>query len=513
MLLSGCGEKVQNTYTVGMFTDVRDFDFYENAVRVCVENAYMDYEGDSFGVYETMSLKECAEVVSRLAGNKKTENIEEFAVKKGYVSENYGDWSRAATRAEAAYMVSHAMTMDEINEVSDGAISDIYNCEEKDEIYHLYRAGIFSGDDQSNTFRPYENIVRAEMALIVERSVDKSKRVKFTMNKSEVSVIAFGDVLCHEPVMKAAKTEDGYDFSMFFKNIKPYIDAADIACINQETVFVESGFSGYPAFGTPKEVGISEAEAGFDVITQATNHAFDRGEKGILYTTEFWDDYPDINLLGIHENKSDAEKIEVIERNGIKIALLNYTYGLNGFMLPSGKDYLVDLLDDKEKIKSDMEKAKKDSDGILVFLHFGTEYKNVSTDEQEMWAQFFADEGALAVVGAHPHVVEPLEVVTAKDGRKMPVYYSLGNFVSSQNDLQCVLCAMAEFKIVKDSAGIRVEQAKIRPVVTHQEAGLYTAYLLEDYPEEMEARHRFTGKYPGKFSKEKLQEMFDKIVK
>jgi len=512
LMITGCSHEANVVYTQGMFTDVRDFDFYVDAVKLCVENDYMDYEGDTFGVYDTMSLFECADTVLRISGTR-TDNVIETAIKMRCVPKNYDDWDRAATRAEAAYMLSHAITTAEINEVADGAISDVADCPEIDEIYHLYRSGIFSGDKKSNTFRPNENIVRAEMAIAVERMTDETKRVHFSMEETEASVVAFGDVIGHTPVLDSAKTESGYDFTPLFANVKKYIDEADIACINQETIFTDGNYTGYPAFSSPQEIGEAEAEAGFDVVTQATNHAYDKGESAILYTAKFWSQYTDIKMLGIHETEADSSKIEIIEKNGIKIALLNYTYSLNGFTLPEGKDYLVDLLSDKEAIRSDMQQAKKDSDAIIVFLHFGEEYQTKENDEQAEWAQFFADEGATVIVGAHPHVVEPLRVVTASDGRQVPVYYSLGNFVSSQNDLKCTLGAMAKFTLLKTSDGVSVTGAEILPLVTHQERGNYTAYLLDDYTEELASKHRFSTEYPRRFSIENLQEMFDNIVK
>lgn len=507
LLLAGCGGQ---RYVTGMYSDVRDYDAYESAVKLCVEKGYLSCEGDVFGAYEPLSLAECASAAVKLSG-KETKNAISYAVENGIAMEDYADWDYPASREQAAYMISHAAETEEINSVLDGAIADVGESEAKEEIYHLYRAGIFAGDKEKNTFRPKENIVRAEMAIIIERVLDKSKRAVFSMDRLEASLIAFGDTIGHMPVVRSGQRGGGYNFDALFENVEKYVKESDIACINQETIFTDGNFTGYPAFGTPKEFGIAEYNAGFDVVTQATNHAFDKGERGILYTAKFWQDYP-VKLLGIHESEADAEKIEVIEKNGIRLALLNYTYGLNGFRLPEGKEYLVDILDDKEKIASEVRRAREMSDGVIVFLHFGTEYRTTPSEEQREWARLFADEGVLAIIGTHPHVAEPLEIVEGKGGNLVPVYYSLGNFISSQNDLQCALCAMASFKIVKDEKGCHIEAAKIVPVITHMENNYYTAYLLDDYPKEMEARHKFKAKYPGKFSAEYMRELFDGIV-
>lgn len=509
VLLSGCGCDKTITYESGMYTDVRDFDFYESAVRYCVNEGFMAYEGASFGIDEPVTLSECADIIADIQG-KGTNNPIKYVVENNIAPRDFEEWDTPAARGEVAYMLSKVLEHEYINPVTDGAIADVEGAYFKDDIYSLYKMGIFSGDKTQNTFRPFESMTRAEMAIVIERACDKEKRIRFDMGELSVSFVAFGDTIGHSPVLAAGKTNDGYDFTEFFENVKPYIDSADIACVNQETVFVESGFTGYPSFGSPDEFGKAEAAAGFDVITHATNHAFDRGVGGILYTTAFWDNYP-VTMLGIHESEQDAAKIEVIEKNGIKLALLNYTYSLNGYRLPNGKEYMVDLLDE-EKIISDMARAREISDGIVVFAHWGNEYQNVPSQSQRDWAKLFADNGATVIVGAHPHVVQPLEYVNAADGREVPVYYSLGNFISNQNDYQNALCAMADFKIVKDDNGVRCEEATIEPVITHMQSGFYSAYLLKDYPEEKLVHHKHKGMYGNRFTKEAYMEVFNEIV-
>lgn len=510
LLLTGCGCNKKITYESGMFTDVRDWDFYESAVALCVNEGYMTFEGDTFRVNEAVSLSECADIIVKITGAE-TDNPIKYVIDNRIAPYDFGEWDRPAARCEVAYMVAQVVKGGDINNVITGAICDTEGTFSENEIYTLYRKGIFSGDKTTNTFRPFESMTRAEMAIVVQRVCDMSKRVRFDMGTLSVSFVAFGDTIGHGPVLSAAKTNEGYDFTENFENMTAYIESADVACVNQETVFVGSNFTGYPSFGSPEAFGIAEAMAGFDVVTHATNHAFDRGEAGVLYTTAFWENYPQITMLGMHESYEDAEEISVIEKNGLKIALLNYTYSLNGYVLPKGKEYMVDLLDE-EKIRADMEKARGMSDAIVVFAHWGNEYQNVPAQSQRSWAQLFADCGATVIVGAHPHVVQPLETVTANDGRVVPVYYSLGNFISNQNDYQTALCAMADFKIIKDSSGVKCTDYVIKPVVTHMQPDYYSAYLLEDYTEEMAKKHKHRGRYGQRFTKEKYIEVFNEIV-
>ncbi len=503
LVLTGCG-KIE--YEQGMFSDVTKTDSFEEAVAFCFNERYITGEDGYFGSEDAVTLSEFADILAKMKGTKKS-GIE-FVLEENIAPLDFPDWDTALTNENCACMLSNAFNFLPINQVITGSIKDAEESYAKDAIYQMYRAGIFDGNEY---FSPFDFVNKSEMAVIVQRCVDKEKRARFAMDYLQATFIAFGDTISHSPVIKSGKTNEGYDFMHLFSNVKPYIDNADISCVNQETVFTSDGFSGYPSFGGPEEFGIAEAESGFDVVTHATNHAFDRGEKGVLYTTAFWKKYPHVTMLGMHESKEDADEISVINVNGIKIALLNYTYSLNGFVLPKGKEYLVDLLDE-DKIISDMTRAREMSDAIVVFAHWGNEYQNSPSEEQKNWAQLFADNGADVIVGHHPHVVQKLDYVVNKFGESIPVYYSLGNFISSQNDYQTALCAMADFKIVKDFSGTRCENATIEPVVTHMQMGDYTAYLLKDYPEEKLLRHKHRGKFGERFSKEKYLELFNEIM-
>lgn len=504
-ILTGCGQS-KTEYVEGSLSDVGADNFYSESVIFCINGGYMDYEGSSFGIYEPVSLSECADIISKITDKGKNNPIK-YVVDEKIAPRDFEDWDMPATRENVAYMLDKIADTTFLNEVIEGSVEDIETSYAREAIYNMYKRGIFAG----KAFRPFDNINRLEMAIIVERMCDMEKRVKLNMASLSVSFIAFGDTIGHGPVIASGQTNGGYDFTHMFENVKEYIDKTDIACVNQETVFVESNFTGYPSFGSPEEIGVAEAMAGFDVVTHATNHAFDRGVKGIEHTTSFWENYENITMLGIHQDEEDAQKIEVVKKNGIRIAMLNYTYSLNGYQLPKGKGYMVDLLNE-EKIKSDMERARNISDAIVVFAHWGNEYQNTPAQSQKNWAQLFADCGATVIVGHHPHVVQPLETVTSKDGREVPVYYSLGNFISNQNDYQNALCAMADFKIVKDNNGVRAEEAAIEPVITHMENGYYSAYLLKDYPEEKIVRHKHRGRYGQRFSVEAYSQVFAEIV-
>jgi len=194
----------------------------------------------------------------------------------------------------------------------------------------------------------------------------------------EVTLVMVGDILMHMPVNNSGRLADGSrNFDHLFTYTKDMIEAADIAIVNQEVILggPELGISGYPRFNTYYEVGDALVNAGFDVILHATNHSLDRGREGIENCLAFWEEhYPDIAVVGIYDSKEKQDEIYVCEQEGIKIAILNYTYGTNGLPFPAGMPYAVNLLD-RERIASDVARAKEIADFVVLCPHWGTEYQ------------------------------------------------------------------------------------------------------------------------------------------
>lgn len=332
-----------------------------------------------------------------------------------------------------------------------------------------------------------------------------------------VKLVAVGDDLLHTSVYQSCKTSHGYDFDPIFVHVKDETQGSDIAVINQETILVNGHYSGYPAFGSPKSVGKAIAKAGFNVVTSATNHAMDRGSSAILGTCAYWrHKHPSVTLLGIHSSKKDAAKIRVVKKNGIRIAMLNYTYGLNGIPLPRGKGYLVDLLASSRKamISKQIKRAKKKSDFVIVFAHWGTEYRHSPDSSQRSWAKFFANRGVDLVVGGHPHVVEPLKTVKGKNGHKMRCFYSLGNFVSAQRQPACLLGGMAKVTIVKKGkARATVKACKMEGLVTHigRKARSFTVYPLSQYTRKLAKKNWIHHWSSGTFTAASLKRLFKRV--
>lgn len=314
-------------------------------------------------------------------------------------------------------------------------------------------------------------------------------------NTSQISLLAVGDNLIHTQVIDSGKKEDGsYNFDHLYSNVKDEISEADIAIVNQETILGGSDFdyTGYPNFNSPTEIGDALINAGFDVILHATNHTMDMGLAGVENTLAFWGQHSEINVLGINNSRENREQIPIVEKNGIKLALLNYTFSLNGYSVPEDKPYLVNMLD-KEQMAEDIEKAEKLADLTIVFPHWGTEYVYEPTNSQKDLTKFYYDHGVDLVIGTHPHVLEPVEWVETTENKRMLVYYSLGNFMSYQKEAPRMLGGMANITITKDNTGTYISEASITPIITHYENGPvdyhYAIYKLDDYNEELAKIH------------------------
>lgn len=341
-------------------------------------------------------------------------------------------------------------------------------------------------------------------------------------NQNSVTLVMVGDMLMHMPVNRSGVKSDGnIDFSHLFTYTKKIISQADIAIANQEVILggKELGISGYPMFNTYYEVGDALVDAGFDVVLHATNHAMDRGKEGLLNCINYWEEsYPDIAYLGIQDTQEDRDTIYVVEKNGIKISILNYTYGLNGLPLPDGMPYAVNLMD-KEQMAIDIAKAKEVSDFVVVCPHWGTEYVLKASSYQKDYAQFFLENGVDLVIGTHPHVIEPVELLTDEKGNELLVYYSLGNYVNSTASEEAdigerMLGAIAEITIKKeDNGSVVIDEYNAHPIVTYVSANKknISVFPLNMFNDEL-AKRSFTVKLDTAFSKTYMEDIWQSVM-
>lgn len=325
----------------------------------------------------------------------------------------------------------------------------------------------------------------------------------FTKEDTDISFVVFGDNLIHEPIYQyglhnsahadnvntdksysnGSSRNNGFNFLFENKDIKKAIASCDVAVLNQETPLTDEPdkYSGYPKFGTPVGVGEAISNAGFDVVTCATNHALDQGVDGVSFTKDFFDSR-EITCIGIQSvDEKEYRPYEILARGGARFALFNYTYGTNGLTIPTDKAYMLHLLDDEARVRADIEKARSETDFVLVFAHWGTEYEKQADEFQQKWAQIFLESGVDVVVGTHPHVLQPYEILRDDGGREMLVYYSIGNYISAQPDKTCVKGGMARFTVSLTPDGYKITEYTLQPlVITRQEDGKYAVGFSEE---------------------------------
>jgi len=248
----------------------------------------------------------------------------------------------------------------------------------------------------------------------------------------KITIGAIGDILIHSPVYLDAFNGAVYNFDPMFEHVKPLLEKPDALTANQESMLggLKLGLSDYPMFNSPHEVADALVHSGVDIVSTANNHTLDKGEKGIQSEAAYLESIG-LSYVGSFIDEKDRQKLRVIHKNGIKIAFLSYTYGTNGIPVPNGKDFLVNLID-RETMKDEIHRAKKEADVIVMSIHWGNEYQRIPTNDQKDLAKFLANEGVDIIYGSHPHVLQPMEWIQTTDGRKTFVIYSLGNFISGQ---------------------------------------------------------------------------------
>ena len=317
--------------------------------------------------------------------------------------------------------------------------------------------------------------------LNIDKDKDKNNIVDKDKNKVEVkeenyeaSLIAVGDNLIHSSVFKDANKHanyNGYDFKPMITYIKDIVSNYDIGYFNQETILggTELGLSDYPTFNSPYEAGDAMLDAGFNLVSLATNHTVDRGKKAVVNSCAYWKDKTDVLTSGSYCSDEERNEIKIAEVNNISYTMLNYTYGTNG--MPVSNDYLVNVwptdldINDPDRdtkyqeykkiVKEDIERVRDKVDVLIVAMHWGVEYTHTPTKYEVDMAEYLASLDVDLIIGTHPHVIQP---VTWIDDTL--VIYSLGNFISAQYQNQstckyykCTVGLMTSLKIEKSVKG------------------------------------------------------------
>ena len=343
-------------------------------------------------------------------------------------------------------------------------------------------------------------------ATTVSQSANSKEKNTVTEQETSARIMANGDLLYHDIIYISAKKSDGtYDFHENFEYVKPWLKQADLVLGDFEgTVNKDHYLAGYPLFNAPGEVMDAIKDAGYQVLDLAHNHILDSQIEGVVSTADAIEK-AGMTPVGVYTHESrDKAPLVIKEVNGIKVAILAYSYGFNGIEQSISQEdynrYLSDL--DEEKMKAEIERAEKEADITIIMPQMGVEYQIEPTEEQKKLYHKMIDWGADIIFGGHPHVVEPAETVE-KNGDKKLIIYSMGNFISNQRieTMQNVENAkwtergvLMDVTIKKKSGKTTIETAQAHPSwVSRTPKGgyspegyplyLYQTYILEDFIE------------------------------
>ena len=360
----------------------------------------------------------------------------------------------------------------------------------------------------------------------------------------EVSLMMVGDNLLHTGIIMSGKQDDGsYNFDFEYQDIQAFLDKADISIINQETPLGgdDREFTSYPTFNSPTAVADAQAKAGFDVVLAATNHAYDTQLSGLIHFADYYhNNYPNILLCGIHGSETtdttessepagelvgppapegwrnlkgtphpstrvhtDDPRVYLLDVKGYTFAFINATYSHNwesvardvvghlDFLCPyDPNSYRLNMTEVSQTVLDDIKEADRIADVVIVCPHWGVEYTFTPMPYQTTMAQAMIDAGADVIIGAHPHVVEPVEWITTPAGNEALCYYSLGNYTSTQDYPERVYEAMAWVQFKDEGDGMKVDKEKSGALsiinhYTYSPLRFGHIYFLEDYTEEL----------------------------
>lgn len=293
-------------------------------------------------------------------------------------------------------------------------------------------------------------------------------------NPGKIRLVFAGDIMCHETQLNSAYDSITleYNFDSYFEDIRPLLQTADLSVANLETTLPGQSYTGYPAFGSPDQLVKTIRTAGFNCLTTANNHSFDKGFWGIQRTIQVLNQHQVLHTgTFVSEEEKDMLNPLILEIQKKKIALLNYSYGINSDCpIP---EYLINIID-TTLIKLDIQKSKNlNSDFIIVYLHWGQEYETEPGTEQNNLSEWLHKQGVQLLIGSHPHVVQPVEVVKGKDNSIEHVTaYSLGNLISNQRSPNRTKGMILEVILCSSPNELRIEKVRQYPtLVTRKRNG------------------------------------------
>ena len=282
-----------------------------------------------------------------------------------------------------------------------------------------------------------------------------------------IQIAVVGDLMCHSQQFEKARTASGFDFRPVFEPVKKYLSGANLTFGNLETVTAgaEAKFTGYPMFNTPAEYLDGLKESGFDVLTTANNHSLDRRFPGVVKTLEELDKR---NILhtGTARSASERNTPLIIHNQGFKIGALAYTYSTNGIPIPAGQEFCVNMIDTAQMRKDISATRAAGADLIAVFMHWGDEYQRLPNARQKQLATFLHEQGAMLILGSHPHVLQPTQLMGWADVPSFAIY-SMGNFVSGQRKQFTDCGLILRIRLIKNRSNGEIKYGKLDYIPTY----------------------------------------------
>lgn len=346
-------------------------------------------------------------------------------------------------------------------------------------------------EPQENVSETVEENKRYEELLHLQQKRDIS--ISIVEQDCSATIVSFGDTLCHKPLYTVAYDEETgvYDFSSMFKYVKKHFQDATVTIGNCESPMAgaERGYSGYPTFNAPEHLAVDLKELGVDIMTTANNHTLDKGYSGLSSTLDVLEN-AGIDHVGTARTQEEQDTILIKDLNGIKTAFIAFTYGTNGIPVPEGKEFCVNLINEELMLKQ-IEQAKEEGAELIVAsMHWGVEYQTTENAEQDRLAEFLIKNDVKIILGSHPHVLQPMKVVTVKteegEEKEGLVIFSQGNFFSNQRQENTRNTAIFNIEVKKSgkTSEVTVEKVTYVPIyVNIKEAGAEDRYELIDLNE------------------------------
>lgn len=356
------------------------------------------------------------------------------------------------------------------------------------------------------------------------KEIEKPKEVKLTL---------VGDLLFEQLFYNAV--DKGYDKNIYFNRIKSYFQDDDLSIGNMEVVIgndkIKPSGTGFN-FCAPEYIGDLVNTLDFQVLSTANNHAYDRDFDGIKSSIDYFKNKTNIKTVGTNYNGIDEDLI--IEKNGIKFGIMAYTYGTNQKPSNENRKYInyfrnIDTKtvtnENKENIKNKINSLKEKADVLIAIMHWGKEFQYTTTKEQRDMAKFLNEEGIDIILGSHSHCIEPIEELVSSTNHKTLVYYSMGNFVSADDDISRTpkgqetfdnayqVGLLSTLKVTKNKNTIEISDIKTTPIVNYFDKKMNNFELIpfSEYSEEYEKNHyRYSYGLTSKFITDMYETVIDK---